>query len=130
MITSLPVRVYYEDTDAGGVVYHASYLKFSERARTEFLRTIGFDHNGVLQNHGAYFVVRHIDASFNRPALLDDCLIVETSVSYIKNASFAMKQTILRDNVSLFDMTVILACINAEGKPLRIPDDIKTALAL
>jgi len=131
-IHSTEIRVYYEDTDAGGIVYYANYLKFAERGRTELLRSAGFENQVLLGTKGLAFVVRHIEAGYHEPARLDDVLIVKTRVADIKNASFDMEQTIYCRNRLLFSMTVKLACVdmNKNGKPVRLPGDLKEALTV
>ena len=129
MINRLPVRVYYEDTDAGGIVFYANYLKFAERGRTELLRMAGFENKSLMQHEGMIFVVRRIEAEYHKPAELDDALTVVTEAGAIKNSSFVMKQSIFRDTVQLFAMNVTLVCVNMKGRPVRVPDPLKQALA-
>lgn len=121
------IRVYYEDTDSGGVVYYANYLKFAERGRTELLRSEGFTNKSLLESKGFAFVVRHIEADYLKPAVLDDLLEVRTEVLEIKNASVVMRQTIFCHDAVLFKLNVVLACVDLnEFKPVRIPEDLKT----
>lgn len=121
-----PVRIYYEDTDAGGIVYHASYLRFAERGRSEWLRENGLIKNSeLLGKHGFHFVVRHITIDYLAPAHLDDLLHVETSVVDLGNASFTMQQQIMRDGLMIADLKVVLVCINAGGKAVRVPDVLR-----
>lgn len=122
-----PVRVYYEDTDAGGIVYHASHIRFAERGRTEFLRNAGFLNSGLMSEAGVLFVVRRIEAEYLKPARLDDLLTVRTALQTIKNTSFVMNQKIMRGDDLLFDMNVTLVCINPEGKPIAMPAAVKAA---
>ena len=124
---STSIRVYYEDTDSGGVVYYANYLKFAERGRTELLRSAGFENKSLLESKGFAFAVRHIEADYFKPAVLDDLLEVKTTVLEIKNASIVMKQTISCHDAVLFVLNVVLACVDLnEFKPVRIPEDLKT----
>ena len=125
MINELPVRVYYEDTDAHGIVYHASYIRFCERGRTEFLRQAGFSNSALKAERGLIFVVRRLDAEYHMTAYLDDELAVRTSIQEMKNASFAMRQEIFRGGRMVFGMTVWLVCIGADEKPIRVPDDLR-----
>ena len=90
----IPIRVYYEDTDAGGVVYHANFLKFAERGRTEFLRAVGFENTELKKNKGMIFVVRRIEVDYHKPAFLDDPLIMQSSIEAMKNPSFTMDQAV------------------------------------
>jgi acyl-CoA thioester hydrolase len=125
---AIPIRVYYEDTDAGGIVYYANYMKFCERGRTEYLRFCGFEHKSLKAEKGMIFVVRRLEAEYYAPSHLDDELTVRTSVGEVKNASFAMTQEILRGEAVVFEMTVWLVCINLEGRPVGMPADMKKAL--
>lgn len=118
----LPIRVYYEDTDAGGIVYHASYLRFAERARTEFLRSLGMDHATLLAEHGGFFVVTRIEIDFRRPALLDDVLAVETTVASTTRARLVMRQIVTRGQEALAEMLVTLAFLSRQHRPLRLPN--------
>lgn len=124
----LNIRIYYEDTDAGGIVYYANYLKFCERGRTELLRSAGFENKPLMEREGFIFVVRHLEADYLASAYLDDILNVNTSVELLKNASFIMKQTIFRHDVKLFEMTVTLVCVGTNGKPVRLPQNLREAL--
>jgi acyl-CoA thioester hydrolase len=114
---SLDIRVYYEDTDAGGIVFYANYLKFAERGRTEYLRDIGFENKSLMDKQGVIFVVRRIEADYLTPAYLDDMLRMETSVIELKNASFKMKQSLFRHKELVFSVDVILVCVDRAGKP-------------
>ena len=122
------VRVYYEDTDAGGVVYHARYLHFFERARTEWLRMFNFSQQDLLQQNSGAFVVKtmHIDYCF--PARLDDLLSVETQVSAIKGATIIFEQCLKREELVLSKATVKVAYVDlGKMKPVAIPTEIKAA---
>lgn len=131
MSHSIDLRVYYEDTDAGGIVYHANYLKFAERGRTEYLRAAGFSNSGVQKEHGILFVVRKAETDYLLPAYLDDELTLETSIEFIKNSSFAMRQKLFRHKndanpVLIADMLITLVCVDTINyRPVRIPDFIK-----
>ena len=121
-----PVRVYWEDTDAGGVVYHASYLRFLERARTEWLRHLGVDQIAFKQATGLAFMVHRMEIDFLRPALLDDELLVTVEVKERRSASILFAQTITRaDGAVLIQAQVRAACVDLKRmQPARIPDDI------
>lgn len=121
-------RVYYEDTDAGGVVFYANYLKFAERGRTELLRAAGFENRELHEREGVLFVVRRLNADYHRSARLDDLLTVKTSVKTVNNASFEMNQAIFRHDSLLFSMDITLVCINIEGKPVRLSEELKSRL--
>ena len=122
------IRVYYEDTDAGGVVYYANYLKYAERGRSEYLRTHGFENKALMDNEGVMFVVHRIEADYHGPARLDDLLDMHTVVSEIRNAAFTMEQEIRRGENPIFNMKVVLVCVNKEGRPVRLPGNLKEAL--
>lgn len=119
-----PVRVYYEDTDAGGVVYHSNYLKFMERARTEWLRHLGFEQNALLREAGVLFAVRRVELDFRGPARFDDGLRVVSRVVEIRRASLLFQQEIFRENDErlLCDGRVLVAAIDAERfRPCALP---------
>ncbi|OZA31154.1 MAG: tol-pal system-associated acyl-CoA thioesterase [Hydrogenophilales bacterium 17-61-9] len=125
-----PVRVYWEDTDAGGVVYYANYLKFMERARTEWLRALGFEQNELRRSAGVMFVVRRVEVDYLAPARLNDEIDVGVSVHAIGRASLSVKQTLARGPVRLVSAQVRLACVDASNfKPVKIPSPILQALA-
>lgn len=127
----LPVRVYFEDTDAGGVVYHASYVRFAERGRTDFLRLLGTDARGLIDGSDsrepAAFVVRRMRFDFNRPARMDDLLEVETRVKELGGASVTLLQTIRRDGRAIVDAEVTVVLVSMSGKPLRLSDAVRGA---
>jgi len=117
-----PIRVYYEDTDAGGVVYYANYLAYMERARTEWLRTLGFDNSGLAQDPGVVFAVRRVALDYLRPARLDDELRVSARVAQVGRASLTFDQEILLDGQVLCRGTVKLACVDTRRfRPAALP---------
>lgn len=122
-------RVYYEDTDAGGIVYYANYLKFAERARSELLREMGTDNTKLLNEHGVLFAVRDCAVTYREPARLDDALQIHTRIHRIGGASFSAVQRVERDGRLLADMTVRLACLGSDGRPARLPNEIRLAFA-
>ncbi len=123
------IRVYYEDTDAAGVVYYANYLKFAERGRTELLRSAGLENKSLAERQGIAFVVRHIEADYFRPAHLDDLLSLKTSIFQLKNASVLMKQSLHHKSDLIFSLNVQLACVDSKSfRPAKLGDDIKNAL--
>lgn len=124
----LPVRVYYEDTDAGTFVYYANYLKFAERGRTELMRLSGARHREMMEEQGLMLVVRHCEVDYLQPALLDDTLEVHTSIVELRGASMRMEQAVRRDGIDLARLWLRLACVTREGRPARIPDGLQTAL--
>lgn len=125
---NMDIRVYYEDTDAGGIVFYANYLRFAERGRTEYLRQLGYENKSLMDAQGVIFVVRRVEADYMIPAYLDDMLRLETSVIELKNASFKMKQSLFRHNDLIFSADVILVCVDRAGKPTRLPDGLRKAL--
>ncbi|GAB6053205.1 tol-pal system-associated acyl-CoA thioesterase [Magnetospira thiophila] len=125
---TFPLRVYFEDTDAGGIVYNASYLRFAERARTEMLRLSGFDHQQLMGQRGLALAVRHLEVDFRQAAKLDDSLRVVTRVTGVGGASLKLDQTIMRDGVDICHLKVTLVCITlATGRATRVPTDVRTA---
>ena len=124
-----PVRVYYEDTDAGGVVYYANYLKFFERGRTEFLRALGFEQDELRDRHGIIFAVRSIQADYLRPARFNELLSVTCEITGCKRASLEFFQRIMRDKEVLCEGRVRIACLEAAAfRPCSIPSFLWTAL--
>ncbi len=125
-----PVRVYYEDTDAGGIAYHTSYLKYMERARTEYLRDLGYSLKQLRAEQDILFVVNRIDISFKRPAVFDDELTVTAALRKSAGASLAFHQTIYRDDEQLCEADIAVACLSAERyTPRRMPKSIIMDLA-
>lgn len=123
-----PVRVYYEDTDAAGIVYYANYLKFVERARTEMMRLFGAEHEKWRQTDGTAFIVRRAEIDFIAPARLDDALIVETRVAELGGASIRLMQDVTRDGTALVRAIVLVATIGRNGRPVRLPAAFRAAL--
>lgn len=124
------LRVYYEDTDAGAVVYYANYLKFCERARTEWLRQLGVAQSSLLAERGLAFMVRRLNAEFIAPARLDDALDVFTRVARVAGASVVFAQRVERAGRPLFECEVTVACVDiARGRPVPIPADLRSLFA-
>lgn len=121
------VRVYYEDTDMGGVVYHANYLKFIERARSDYVRKLGNDQN-AMRDAGIVWVVRKIEADYLAAARFEDQLTVETRVESLSGARLTMAQVVRRGETEVFRATVTAVCMNAEGKPVRLPAEIRALM--
>jgi acyl-CoA thioester hydrolase len=116
------IRVYYEDTDAGGVVYHATYLRYAERARTEALRDLGIPHADLVGQFGVMFMVRRLEVDYERGARLDEALTVETEVLEVGGATSKLRQTVRNKNGICAVLTVRLACVQmGVNKPGRIP---------
>lgn len=129
MTEALTTRVYYEDTDAGGVVYHASYLKFFERCRTEWLRGLGFNQSDLIEQKRVVFVVSKMDIHFKKPARLDDELVVWVKLEKTGGASLTVTQSIIRNDELLVNAQVKLACVQIETfQPCAIPKQILESL--
>lgn len=119
---SLPVRVYYKDTDAGGVVYHSTYLNFMERARYEWLRELGFNANALIEIHQVLFMVRSLEIEYFKPAVLDDLLQVTVAVTDMGRSRITLSQEILRNQIKLVNATIHVVCVGTERlKPVSIP---------
>ncbi|EEO28111.2 tol-pal system-associated acyl-CoA thioesterase [Oxalobacter paraformigenes] len=122
---SWPVRVYFEDTDAGGIVFYGNYLKFYERARTEWLRSMGIGQQFLKDEYRILFVVKNVSVDYKRSAVLDDCLQVTTGISRMKGASLEFEQAVWREDTLLSTATVKVVCVGMDNmKPAPIPGDI------
>ena len=119
------LRVYYEDTDAAGIVYYANYLRFAERARTELLRDLGIENAQLMEQQNLAFAVKRCSMDFVKPAKLDDILAVETRLIDIGGASLTADQRVRRDQTVLVNMELKLACMANNGRPARLPVDIR-----
>jgi len=124
-----PVRVYYEDTDLAGIVYYANYLKFIERGRSEWVRSMGIDQVAMKQDAGVVFAVRRVEADYLQPAKFDDQLHVSTMISTISAARIVLDQTVVRDDVVLFSAQVTLVALDAQGRPTRLPEAFRRKIA-
>jgi acyl-CoA thioester hydrolase len=122
-------RVYYEDTDAAGIVYYANYLKFAERARTEMLRAAGIEQRRLAEETGLGFVVSRFACEFRAPARLDDQLDVVTRVDRLRAAAVEARQEVRRDGGLLAGIDVVIACVARDGRPARIPPPLRRAFA-
>ncbi|MCU0901218.1 MAG: tol-pal system-associated acyl-CoA thioesterase [Cypionkella sp.] len=123
------LRVYYEDTDLAGIVYYANYLRFIERGRSEWVRACGLDQGRLRAETGLVFVVRRVEADFLRPAVLDDSLIVETTLVDLGGARIVLDQAVVRGQEQLFVARVVLVCVGADLRAARLPQDIRAALS-
>ena len=123
-----PLRVFYEDTDAAGIVYYANYLKFIERARTEMMRTAGIDHSSMREHEGVIFIVKRCALNYRKPARLDDWREIHTRVTALKGASLEAEQSVLKEGQLLVQADLRLACIHESGTPVRFPAGIRAAL--
>lgn len=124
-VHSLPVRVYYEDTDAAGIVYHASYIRFAERGRTEMLRDAGFVHADIFNATGTGFAVVNLNIDYKSPAKLDDLLVVKSQVTRMGGASMEIQQDVYRGETLLAAMKVTLVCIDKAFKAVRLPNQVR-----
>ncbi|MBF0246450.1 MAG: YbgC/FadM family acyl-CoA thioesterase [Alphaproteobacteria bacterium] len=124
----LPVRIYYEDTDAGGVVYYANYLKFAERARTEMLRAGGLENSTLQDEHGIALVVKAIEAEYRQPARLDDLVEVRLELTRVGGASIEGVQRIVRAGEELVEIRIKLGCMKLAGGPGRLPQKVRNLL--
>lgn len=126
----LRARVYYEDTDAGGVVYHANYLRFAERGRTEYLRDVGVSQSELSDSEGVFFVVRRSIIDFRLPARLDDALEIVTRIAGTKGASFEVAQEIRKAGADGYLVRVdsTIACLDTKGRPVRVPQSVRAKL--
>lgn len=122
-------RVYYEDTDLAGIVYYANYLKFIERARTEWVRALGIDQARLKAEEGIVFAVRRVEADYLSPARFDDLLTVESGAEQLTPARLVLRQTVLRGAERLFDARVTLVALGASGRPARLPAELRRLLA-
>ena len=121
-------KVYYEDTDIGGVVYYANYLKFLERARTDAISSLDFSNNKLIEKFGIFIIVKSCNLNFLRPAKLEDNLDIISKVIEVKNVSIKMKQNIYVNDSMIVEAEILLASVNNEGKPSKLPDEFKNEL--
>jgi acyl-CoA thioester hydrolase len=125
----LPLRIYYEDTDAAGIVYYANWLRFLERGRTELLRLLGQEHSALRDERGVNWVVRRCAIDYLKPARLDETIEVVTTCGELRGASLDMVQEARRDGALLVHAELIVACTNTDGRPVRLPLQAREALA-
>ena len=125
----LPLRIYYEDTDAAGIVYYANWLRFLERGRTELLRLLGQQHSALRDEQGVNWVVRRCAIDYLKPARLDETIEVVTSCGELRGASLAMIQLARRGEEILVRAELVVACMGATGRPVRLPPHVRSALA-
>ena len=126
---SFPVRIYYEDTDAGGIVYYANYLKYAERARTEFLRHLGINQEEMLKKQGQGFVVRNCNINYKSPAKLDDALNITCKVTELKGVSLKMEQKLYKGNTVICEIEISLVFLSLPTmRPTKIPQELSSLL--
>jgi acyl-CoA thioester hydrolase len=129
MTHRFPLRVYYEDTDLAGIVYYANYLKFIERARSDWVRALGIDQRQMKAEAGLVFAVRRLVADYLKPAVFEDVLEVETCLRDLGGARLELRQQVLRDGEVLFTAEVTLVCLDARGKAVRLPAQLRAAFS-
>ena len=122
------LKVYYEDTDAGGVVYYANYLKFMERARSDALKSLGFTNKLLIEENGTYIIVKSCNINYIKPAFLEDDLEIKSDIKDITKTSFFMLQKVFKGNDQITEAEVHLVTIDKKGKPVKIPERLKEEL--
>ena len=130
MVHEFPVRVYYEDTDLAGIVYYANYLKFIERARSTLVREAGVDQGALKDGDDIVFAVRHVEATYLRPAKLDDELTIATKLQQLSGIKLMFEQDVLRGSELLFSSKITVVCMNTAGRPTRLPAGIRAKLGM
>ena len=125
---SFTVKIYYEDTDAGGVVYYANYLKFLERARSEAIYSLGYTNSSILERFGVLLIVKSCNIEYKKPAKFEDTLEIISEIKSFTKTSFLMKQSILRNNEIISDAEIHIVSVDKNGKPSKIPEDLKKKL--
>ena len=121
-------KIYYEDTDSGGVVYYANYLKFIERARTEMINELGFTLTTLLKDYDRLFLVKKIECDYIESCKLEDRLKVQSRVLVLKNASFELEQNIFEQNNIIFRSKILMVCVNSQGAPSKIPNELHSLM--
>ena len=122
------LKIYYEDTDAGGVVYYANYLKFIERARTEMINKLGFTLTTLLKEYDRLFIVKKIECDYIESCKLEDTLNVQSNILVLKNASFELEQNLLKQNKIIFRSKIVMVCVNSQGAPSKIPNELHSLM--
>ena len=123
MITGeLKIKIYYEDTDSGGVVYYANYLKFLERARTEMISSLNLSNRKLLDEHKVLIIVQSCKIEYKKPLMLEDLILVKSKIKSMRKSSFVMEQLIEKDGILASEAEVVLVTVNSSGKPVKIPD--------
>ena len=121
-------KIYYEDTDSGGVVYYANYLKFIERARTEMINELGFTLTTLLKDYDRLFLVKKIECDYIESCKLEDTLNVQSNILVLKNASFELEQNLLKQNKIIFRSKIVMVCVNSQGAPSKIPNELHSLM--
>jgi len=128
MTHNFPIRVYYEDTDMAGIVYYANYLKFIERARSDWVRALGIDQTEMRVAEGLVFAVKRVEAEYHQPARFDDKLDVRTVIRAVTGARLVLEQAVWRGENLLFSAIVTVVCVSESGQPARLPANIRRVL--
>lgn len=123
------IRVYFEDTDAGGIVYYANYLRFMERARTEMMRALGYQSSTSFETLGWIFVVTGVNIAYKRPAKLDDVLCVQTAIKEVREKRLVFRQLINRNKKNICEADIELACMNSQGRGIVVPQEVLDKLS-
>jgi len=118
----LKIKIYYEDTDSGGVVYYANYLKFLERARTEMIFSLGLSNRKLLDDYKILIIVKSCKIEYKKPLMLEDLIVVKSKIKSISKSSFVMEQLIEKNGILASESEVVLVTVNSSGKPVKIPD--------
>ena len=121
-------KIYYEDTDSGGVVYYANYLKFIERARTEMINELGFTLTKLLNDYDRLFLVKKIECDYIESCKLEDTLDVQSNILVLKNASFELEQNLLKQNKIIFRSKIVMVCVNSQGATSKIPNELHSLM--
>ena len=116
------IKIYYEDTDSGGVVYYANYLKFLERARTEMISSLGLSNRKLLVDHKILIIVKSCKIEYKKPLILEDLIVVKSKIKSISKSSFIMEQLIEKNGTLASESEIVLVTVNVSGKPVKIPD--------
>ena len=126
--TELKIKIYYEDTDSGGVVYYANYLKFLERARTEMISSIGLSNKKLLDDYNVLIIVKSCKIEYKKPIILEDIIVVKSKIKSMSRSSFVMQQIIEKDRNLMSEAEIVLVTVNKSGKPVKIPNILKEKL--
>ncbi len=127
--TEFKIKIYYEDTDSGGVVYYANYLKFLERARTEMISSIGLSNRKLLDDYNILIIVKSCKIEYKKPITLEDIIVVKSKIKSIGRSSFVMQQIIEKDKKLMSEAEIVLVAVNKLGKPVKIPNILKEKLS-
>ena len=127
--TEFKIKIYYEDTDSGGVVYYANYLKFLERARTEMISSIGLSNRKLLDDYNILIIVKSCKIEYKKPITLEDIIVVKSKIKSMGRSSFVMQQIIEKDKKLMSEAEIVLVVVNKLGKPVKIPNILKEKLS-